>query len=69
MATITKEEAFEEVVRDYENLWVAIAEQDGVEFVVGSGPTAVEAVNEATEKGYPQAVLFKVPSFKTRVTL
>lgn len=66
MAAIDKETAFAELVRDYENLWVAIIEKDGVEFVVGHGPTAVEAAKEATEKGYPQAMLFKVPSFKTR---
>jgi hypothetical protein len=47
-------------------LWVAITDKDGVEFIVGHGPTAVEAANEASEKGYPQAMLFKVPSFKTR---
>jgi hypothetical protein len=61
-----KETAFAELIRDYESLWVAIVESDGVEFVVGSGPTAVQASNEAKEKGYRQATLFKVPSFKAR---
>lgn len=66
MPATTKEEAFADLVRDYENLWVAIIEQDGVEHVVGHGATAVQAANEATEKGHPQAMLFKVPSFKSR---
>ncbi len=66
MVAIDKETAFAELIRDYENMWVAIVEKDGVEFIVGHGPTAVQAANEATEKGYPQATLFKVPSFKTR---
>lgn len=66
MPAISKEEAFAELVREYENLWVAIIEQDGVESVVGHGSTAVQAANEATEKGHPQAMLFKVPSFKSR---
>jgi heterodisulfide reductase subunit A-like polyferredoxin len=66
MQAIDKETAFAEVIRDYENLWVAIVEKDGVEFVMGHGQTAVEAAKEASEKGYPQAMLFKVPSFKSR---
>ncbi|HUE82986.1 MAG TPA: hypothetical protein VMM84_12805 [Pyrinomonadaceae bacterium] len=66
MPAVDKETAFADVVRDYENLWVAIVEKDGVEFVMGHGQTAVEAANEASEKGYPQAMLFKVPSFKKR---
>ncbi|MFN2494030.1 MAG: hypothetical protein ABR501_14235 [Pyrinomonadaceae bacterium] len=61
-----KETAFAELIRDYESLWVAIVEKDGVEFVVGDGQTAVQAASEAKEKGYPQAMLFKVPSFKAR---
>jgi len=66
MPTAKKEDAFAELIRDYENLWVAIVEKDGVEFIMGQGSTAVQAANEATEKGYPQAMLFKVPSFKIR---
>jgi hypothetical protein len=66
MPATTKEEAFAELVREYENLWVAIIEKDGVEYVVGQGVTAVQAANDATEKGHPQAMLFKVPSFKSR---
>jgi len=66
MQTADKETAFAEVIRKYENLWVAIAEKDDVEMVVGYGQTAVKAAKEASEKGYPQAMLFKVPSFSTR---
>lgn len=63
-----KEEAFAELVRDYENQWVAIIEQDGKEYVVGHGTTAVQAANEAKEKGHDQPMLFKVPSFNTKPT-
>jgi hypothetical protein len=66
MPAITKEEAFADLVRDYENLWVAIIERDGVEYVVGHGSTAVEASTEARAKGHTQPTLFKVPSFKHR---
>ena len=66
MSATNKEEAFADLVREYENLWVAIIEKDGVEHVVGHGVTAVEASNEAMEKGYSQPMLFKVPSFKSR---
>jgi hypothetical protein len=66
MPAIEKETAFAALVRNHENQWVAIIEEDGVEFVVGTGKTAVEAANEATAKGHPQAMLFKVPSFHTR---
>ena len=65
-ATIDKADAFADLVMDYEDQWVAIIEKDDVEFVVGSGKTAVEAVNEAKLKGFPQAILFKVPSFHKR---
>lgn len=64
--TKDKETAFAQLVRDYENQWVAILEKDGVEFIVGSGSTAVAAAKEASDKGYPHAMLFKVPSFKAR---
>ncbi len=66
---IDKESAFADLIRNHENQWVAIIERDGVEFIVGSGKTAVEAVKEATAKGHPQAMLFKVPSFKMRFVL
>ena len=66
MAKISKEEAFADLVREYENMWVAIIEKDGVEYVVGHGPTAVEAANEATDKGHPMAMLAGVPPFNSR---
>lgn len=66
MATISKEEAFADLVRDYENMWVAIIEVDGVEYVVGHGPTAVEAAKEADDKGHPMAILARVPPFNSR---
>jgi len=66
MQGVNKEESFAELVREYENSWVAIIEEDGRECVVGHGPTAVEAANEATARGYPQVLLFRVPSFHTR---
>jgi len=58
MPATTKEEAFAELVREYENLWVAIVEKDGVEHIVGHGETAVQASNEATEKRHSQPMLF-----------
>jgi hypothetical protein len=66
-ATIDRETAFAELVRGYENEWIALVEKDGADFVVGSGATAVEAVNQAREHGYPEARLFKVPSFSVRM--
>jgi hypothetical protein len=66
MPTIDKESAFAELVRDHENQWVAIIETDGIEFVVGTGQTAVEAAKDAASKGHPQAMLFRVPSSDVR---
>ena len=65
-ATIDKESAFADLIRDHENQWIAIVEKDGVESVVGTGSSAAEAVKDAAAKGHPQAMLFKVPSFKAR---
>lgn len=66
MPNVIKEEAFAELIREYENLWIAIIETDGVESVVGVGANAVEAARDAEAKGYKQAMLFKVPTFKAR---
>jgi hypothetical protein len=66
MPSVSKEEAFAELVRQYENMWVALIETDGGESVVGHGSTAVEAANEAKENGYSQVILFRVPSFTSR---
>ena len=66
MPVAEKEEAFAELIREYENLWVAIIEKNGGEYIVGHGPTAVQAANRAKKNGYPQALLFKVPPFDSR---
>ena len=64
MPTATKkEEAFAELVRGYENQWVAIIEKNGKEEVVGAGQTPKEALNQAHENGFTEVVLFSVPSF------
>ena len=64
--TIDKESAFADLIRDYENQWIAIIEKDGVELVVGTGSSPSEAAKEAASKGFPSAMLFKVPSFTSR---
>ena len=63
MPAVIKEEAFADLVREYENLWVALIEKDGEEFIVGSGETPTEALAQAKAKGFTNAVLFSVPSF------
>jgi len=35
MSVVDRESAFAELVRDYENLWIAIEERDGAQVVVG----------------------------------
>ncbi|HXT61910.1 MAG TPA: DUF5678 domain-containing protein [Pyrinomonadaceae bacterium] len=62
-AVIDKETAFADLIKNHENQWVAIDERDGVEFIVGHGKNAVEAAKDAEAKGFPNAILFKVPSF------
>ena len=59
-----KEMAFLEELRKYENKWVAILENGDEEIVVGSGENAVEAKRDAEAKGFRDAVLFKVQSFR-----
>lgn len=54
---------FPEIIRPYENKWVALAEVDGKETVVGSGDDATQATFQAQARGFMDAVLFKVPSF------
>jgi hypothetical protein len=63
MPAANKEEAFADLVREYENLWVALIERDGKESIVGSGETPTEALAQAKAKGFTNAVLFSVPSF------
>jgi len=45
----------------YENKWVAIDESE--ERIVGVGDDAFEATEDAERGGYPNTILFKVPSF------
>jgi hypothetical protein len=63
--TVKKEEAFAELVREYENLWVALIEKGGEELVVGAGRTPKEALAKARDKGFTDVVLFSVPSFSS----
>jgi hypothetical protein len=65
MPAANKEEAFADLVRDYENLWVAIIEKDEEEIVVGAGITPKEALAKARDKGFTDVVLFSVPSFSS----
>ena len=63
MPAIDKETAFADLIKNYEDQWVAIDEREGVEFVVGHGKDAVEAARDAESKRFPNAMLCKVPSF------
>ncbi|MCM3870432.1 MAG: hypothetical protein ND895_07065 [Pyrinomonadaceae bacterium] len=63
MPTADKETEFAELVRDYENQWIALVEKEGSKVVVGSGRDAVEAAQAAESNGFPDATLFRVPSF------
>lgn len=65
MPTTDRETEFAELVRPYEDQWIAIDERDGVKFIVGSGRDAVEAADNADSKGFPNAVLLRVPSFSS----
>jgi hypothetical protein len=58
-----KESAFLTELDKYENKWVAIHRSGDDETVVGSGPDAYEAMQEAQAKGFSDAVLFKVFPF------
>jgi hypothetical protein len=54
---------FPAIIGSFENKWVAIAEVDGKDTVVGSGEDATQATREAKAKGFFETYLFKVPSF------
>jgi len=58
-----KELSFLRQLEEHENEWVAFIEEDGAEIVVGSGKDAVEAAQDAEERGFPDAVLMKVRPF------
>ncbi len=52
-----------EQLRDYEDKWVALLEQDDTPQVVASGSDAFEAEQEARRKGYQNVRLMKVWPF------
>ncbi len=54
---------FPAIIGEFENRWVAIAEVDGKEAVVGSGDDATAATQQAKDQGFVNTYLFKVPSF------
>ena len=58
-----KELAFLAELEKHENEWIAFVESHGAEVIVGSGKDAVEAMAEAEAKGFPDAVLLRVPPF------
>ena len=58
-----KELAFLKQLEEHENEWVAFIEDHGAEIVVGSGKDAVEAIQDAEKRGFPNAVLMKVQAF------
>jgi len=45
----------------YEDKWIAIDESE--EKIVGVGDDAFQATADAEQNGYPETILFKVPSF------
>ncbi len=66
MPTVEEAEtAFADSLKEYDDQWITFIERDGIRVIVGSGCNAVEAVAEADAKGFPDAILFKVPSLKT----
>jgi len=58
-----KELAFLAELEKHENKWIAFVESHGAEIIVGSGKDAVEAMAEAEAKGFPDAILLRVPPF------
>jgi uncharacterized protein DUF5678 len=55
--------AFLAELEKHEDEWIAFVESHGAEIVVGSGKDAIEAMKEAEAKGFPDAVLLRVPPF------
>ena len=49
-----------EIYKKYKGLWVAL--KDDQVTVVGSGKTFKEARDKARSNGYPDGILFRVPS-------
>ncbi len=50
-----------EVVNKYKGLWVGLKKEDQTT-VVASGTTVKEVMEKAKRVGYPQPILFKVPT-------
>jgi hypothetical protein len=48
-----------QIFKKYKGRWVAL--KDDEKTVVGSGDSAVEALEDANKKGYKKPILFKVP--------
>jgi hypothetical protein len=65
MPAADTETAFANLLRNYEDQWVAIDDRGGVKFIVGTGKDAVEAAEDAERKGFPDAALLRVPSFSS----
>lgn len=55
--------AFLTEMEKHENQWIAFVVSNGAEIIVGSGDNAVEAMAQAEAKGFPDAVLLRVPTF------
>jgi hypothetical protein len=56
-----EKKSLEDDLRNYEDKWVAILEDE--ERVVGSGDTPYQAKAEANANGYDETALFKVQPF------
>ena len=66
MPTVEQAEtAFADAVKEYDDQWIVFVENDGIRVIVGSGPNAVDAVATGEANGFPDAILFKVPSLRT----
>jgi len=50
-----------EICQNYKGLWVGLEKEDQ-QVVVASGETIREVMDKAQKKGYPNPILFKVPT-------
>jgi hypothetical protein len=55
--------AFLNEMEKHENQWIAFVRSNGAEVIVGSGDDAVDAMAQAEAKGFPDAILLRVPPF------
>ena len=58
-----KELAFLSQLEEHENEWVAFIEEDGAETVIRQWQGCRGAIKEAKKRGFPDAILMKVPPF------